>query len=112
MTDKPLVILHGEIKTPPLSQNARIQAGFLLRQLQKGILLSMPDSRPMPSIGKGCHALRIRDSASDKIWRIIYRIDPDAILIAEVIAKKTQKTPQQVISTCQKRFATYDSEVS
>ena len=112
MPDKRLVILHGEIKTPPLSQNARIQAGFLLRQLQKGISLSMPDSRPMPSIGRRCHELRIRDAASDKIWRIIYRIDPDAILIAEVFAKKTQKTLPQVITTCQKRLAAYDSEVS
>ena len=111
MPDKLLVILHGEIKTPPLSQNARIQAGFLLRQLQKGILLSMPDSRPMPSIGKRCHELRIRDATADKIWRVIYRIDVDAILIAEVFAKKTQKTPPQIITTCQKRLAAYDLEV-
>ncbi len=26
--DKPLVWLHGEIKTPPLSSEARIEAGF------------------------------------------------------------------------------------
>ncbi len=32
MSDKLLIILHGEIKTPPLSQNARIQARFLLRK--------------------------------------------------------------------------------
>jgi hypothetical protein len=31
--DKPLVWLRGEIKTPPLSTNARLEAGFLLRQL-------------------------------------------------------------------------------
>ena len=86
--DKPLIILHGDIKTPPLSQNARIQAGFLLRQLQRGMLLKMPDSRPMPSIGKRCHELRIRDGDADKMWRIVYRIDPDAILIAEVFPKK------------------------
>lgn len=112
MPDKPLVILHGGIKTPPLSQKARIQAGYLLRQLQKGILLGMPHSRSMPSIGKGCHELRIRDASKDLIWRIIYRIDRDAILIAEVFPKKTQKTPPQVIAACQKRFTAYDLEVS
>jgi hypothetical protein len=31
--DKPLVWLHGEVKTPPLSAAARVEAGFLLRQL-------------------------------------------------------------------------------
>ena len=34
--DKPLVWLHGEIKTPPLSTAARLKAGFLLRALQRG----------------------------------------------------------------------------
>ena len=53
--DKPLIWLRGEIKTPPLSMNARLEAGFLLRQLQRGEMLSMPHSRPMPSIGNRCH---------------------------------------------------------
>lgn len=34
--DKPLVILSGEIKTPPLTASARVEAGYLLRRLQKG----------------------------------------------------------------------------
>jgi hypothetical protein len=35
-TEKPLVWLHGEVKTPPFSSAARIEAGYLLRQLQMG----------------------------------------------------------------------------
>jgi hypothetical protein len=46
--DKPLVWMHGEISTPPFSENTRIEAGYLLRQLQKGKSLSLPQSRPMP----------------------------------------------------------------
>ena len=84
--DKPLIILHGEIKSPPLSREARLHAGYLLRQLQKGIMLGMPDSRPMPSIGKRCCELRINDAGTSKTWRIVYRIDSDAVLIAEVFA--------------------------
>ncbi|BAS59770.1 hypothetical protein NIES2135_06950 [Leptolyngbya boryana NIES-2135] len=34
--DKPLVWLRGEIKTSPFSQEARLEAGFLLRRLQQG----------------------------------------------------------------------------
>jgi hypothetical protein len=48
MADKPLVWLHGEIKTPPFSRAARIEAGFLLRRLQRGEQITMPASRAMP----------------------------------------------------------------
>jgi len=58
--DKPLVWLHGELKTPPFSREARIEAGFLLRRLQKGELLSMPSSRPMSSLDGRCHELPSR----------------------------------------------------
>ena len=104
--DKPLVWLHGEIKTPPFSPSARIEAGVLLRQLQRGESLSMPHSRPMPIIGPRCHELRINDA--EVIWRIIYRIDADAIIIGEVFSKKTGKTPQKVIDICKRRFRDYD----
>ena len=104
--DKPLVWLKGEVKTPPFSQEARIEAGFLLRRLQQGENIGLPHSRPMPSIGAHCHELRIRDA--DKNWRIIYRVDEDAILIVEVFNKTTRKTPDQVIEKCQKRLSQYD----
>ena len=104
--EKPLVILHGEIKTPPFSHEARIEAGTYLRMLQKGLPLSMPISRPMPSLGPRCAELRIVDE--DVTWRIIYRADADAILLAEVFAKKTQATPRSVLDVCKKRLRAYD----
>ncbi len=105
MADKPIAWLHGEVKTPPFSAEARIKAGFLLRRLQQGESLGMPDSRPMTSIGKGCHELRIKDI--DKTWRIIYCIDEDAIVILEVFAKKSQKTSRKIINVCKQRLAHY-----
>mgnify|MGYP001493774762 CR=1 FL=1 len=105
--EKPLVWLHGEIKTPPFTASARLEAGFLLRKLQKGELLGLPHSRPMPSIGLRCHELRINDSQGT--WRIIYRIDEDAIVILEVFQKKTNQTPKKVIETCQRRIKLYDA---
>jgi phage-related protein len=59
----------------------------------------------MPSIGGHCHELRVRDR--DKIWRIIYRINDDAIIIVEVFSKTTRTTPKTVIEVCQKRLARY-----
>ena len=43
--DKFLVWLSGEVKTPPFSAEARLEAGFLLRRLQQGEKLSLPHSR-------------------------------------------------------------------
>jgi phage-related protein len=107
LPDKPLVWLHGEVKTPPFSLVARLEAGFLLRKLQRGESLSLPHSRPMPSIGPHCHELRIDDTTGT--WRIIYRIDLDAIIIVEVFEKKTPQTPQRVIALCQQRLRRYDT---
>jgi phage-related protein len=104
--DKPLVWLHGEIKTPPFSPEARVEAGVLLRRLQGGEKLALPHSRPMPSIGTRCHELRILDAQAT--WRIVYRLDSDAVVIAEVFGKKTRATPQQVIDVCQRRLRAYD----
>ena len=104
---KLLAWLEGEIKTPPLSREARVEAGTLLRRLQEGESLGMPHSRPMPSIGARCHELRVRDEDHD--WRVIYRIDADAIVIADVFSKKTGKTPRKVIDNCKRRLARYDA---
>lgn len=58
---KPLAWLHGEVKTPPFSARARAEAGYLLRLLQEGERLGLPESRPMPRIGSNCHELRVVD---------------------------------------------------
>ena len=104
--DKPLWWLRGEVKTPPFSKEARLGAGYLLRRLQRGEKLAMPHSRPMPAIGGRCHELRIVDG--DSTWRIVYRTDPDAVIIAEVFKKKTPQTPTRVIATCKARLREYD----
>jgi phage-related protein len=110
MDEKPLRWLHGEVKTPPMSVEARREIGVLLRELQEGEQLSMPHSRPMPGIGSRCHELRVNDQ--NKTWRLVYRIDPEAIVILEVFEKKTSQTPQQVIEACQRRLKLYQASRS
>ena len=67
----------------------------------------MPISRPLPAIGVRCAELRIVDE--NTTWRIIYRVDADAVLIAEVFAKKTPATPRTVINVCKRRLRDYDA---
>jgi phage-related protein len=106
--DKPLVWFHGEVTSPPFSREARLETGYLLRLLQHGESIGMPHSRPMPSIGPRCHELRVPDKSAS--WRIMYRIDSDAIVLIEVFSKKSGKTPKHVIEVCKHRLKDYDSE--
>jgi phage-related protein len=98
--------LSGEVKSPPFSAEARIEAGYLLRLIQAGQNLSMPHSRPMPVIGMRCHELRIQDQK--QTWRIVYRVDVDAVVIADVFAKTTQATTATAIKNSQRRLRAYD----
>jgi phage-related protein len=103
---KPLRWLGGEVKTPPMSVEARRELGFLLRQLQEGENLSLPHSRTMPIIGKACHELRVIDRT--KTWRLFYHLDAEAIVILEVSEKKTQQTSKATLDVCSKRLKNYE----
>lgn len=107
MASRIVVWLTGEsLKRPPFSKEAKLDAGYLIWMLQNGELLGLPHSRPMPSIGRRCQELRIRDE--DVTWRIIYRIDLDAIVIVMFFKKKTAATPKGVLETSKKRLKEYD----
>ena len=108
--NKPLVWLRGKVKTPPFSAEARVEAGFLLRRLQKGDSLGLPHSRPMPSIGSQCNELRINDE--NQTWRIVYHVATDAVVVLDVFSKKTAATPNEVLTNCRRRLAAYIRIVS
>jgi predicted XRE-type DNA-binding protein len=79
-THKPLAWLSGVITTPPMPEGARVQAGSLLRSLQRGDQLGMPHVRAMPSIGAGVLELRITDGT---------RCDRGAALLSKEDAEDT-----------------------
>ncbi len=107
---KPVIWLRAEVKTPPLSEAARLEAGFLIRMLQAGERLGMPQSRPISGIGRRCHELRIDDGG--RTWRIVYRVDDDAVVIVHVFSKKSRKTPKAVVDLCRRRLKAYDGSVT
>lgn len=104
---KPVVFLRGEIKSPPFTGEARYEVGMLLRLLQEGILLGLPHSRPLPSIGPRCHELRVKDARHE--WRIVYRIDPDAIFVASVFAKTGKSMQQREFAKATRSLRDYDA---
>ena len=84
---KRLFVLKGEIKTPPMSKDARGETGWLLRHLQEGETLGMPHFRPMPGIGQNCHELRVNDKHAS--WRVVYYVAPSEL---------TSLIPQRILS--------------
>ena len=71
--------------------------------LASGITLSMPISRPLPSIAKGLHELRISKRSGE--YRIFYVIRVgDAIYILHVAHKKTQKTDARTLHLIKTRL--------
>lgn len=67
----------------------------------------MPHSEPLPEIGPRCHQLRVNDAKAN--WRIVYRVDQDAIVLLEAYRKTTKRTPQHIKDVCRARLSQYDS---
>ncbi len=72
----------------------------------RGERLALPHARAMPTVGRRCIELRVRDE--DANWRIMLRVDEDAVVVVEVFEKKTRKTPKRVIEAAKARLKRYD----
>lgn len=74
-----------------------------LARLQEGHMLSMPLSRPMPSIGRGFHELRFRHRSG--VYRVIYCLAGAGIVhVLHAFKKKTRETPWQNMEMARRRF--------
>lgn len=84
-------------------EEIRADSADALARLQEGHLLSLPLSRPMPSIGRGVHELRLRDRSG--IYRIVYYLaGAGRIHVLHAFKKKTRETPWQNIHITKKRL--------
>jgi phage-related protein len=85
------------------SASIRRQIGEALRDLQKGVNLGMPLSRPMPAVASGVCELRARDEgATARVFYLTSR--SDAILVFHGFQKKSQKTPAHEIDLARRRL--------
>jgi phage-related protein len=81
----------------------RRELGKAIFELQKGVALGMPLSRPMPSIAPGVEELRIRDRTG--IYRTLcYSRSPRGVLVVHAFIKKTQTTSKQDVDLGRKRL--------
>ena len=99
---KPLFVVRSEIKTPPMAEATRVRVGWLLRLRQEGEPISMPDSRPMPQIDPRCHEFRVKEG--DSAWRVIYSLEPQAVVVLTAFKKKSQSTPTAIKARARSRL--------
>src|SRR5712692_4078392 len=84
-------------------EDVRRELGKAIFDLQKGDVLVMPLSRPMPSVGAGVSELRIQDRSG--IYRVFYyRRSARGILVFHAFVKKTQTTPRRELNLARTRL--------
>ena len=77
-------------------------AGHQLDKVQRG--LQPDDFKPMPTIGKGVEAIRIRDDSG--IYRVVYTARlADAVFALHAFQKKAQRTSTHDIDIAKARFS-------
>ena len=90
-----------ELKDAPINIIQDVFA--LFDDLMAGKNLGMPISRPLPSIAKGLHELRLSGRSGES--RVFYVIHVgSAIYVLHATAKKTQKTDRRTIELIKSRL--------
>ena len=77
-----------------MDERTRLRVGFMLRLLQNGESIPMPHSKPMPQIDSRCHELRVKER--DTAWRVIYSLEPEAVVVLATFKKMNQTTPERI----------------
>ena len=99
------VIMHPKAREAIRSfpEEVKDKLGQSLLDVQSGIKLMMPRSRPMPSVAVGVEELRVK--GRDGIYRAFYYTrDERGILLFHAFVKKTQKTPPLKIELGKRRL--------
>ena len=83
--------------------DARSEAGYALRDVQKG--LEPKDWKPMKSIGVGVREIRLKDEQG--IFRVVYVTKYlDRVLVLHAFKKKTEKTAKKDLDIAKQRLKT------
>ena len=72
-------------------------------RLEVGLMLSMPLSRPMPSVGRGVHELRLNHRSGT--YRIVYAVGRDGqVILVHAFKKTTRATPVRSMTVARQRI--------
>jgi phage-related protein len=98
-----VVLSQAERELKKAPKDVKEDLFSLFDDLRAGKKLELPISRPLPSIAKGLHELRLSGRAGE--YRVFYVIKVgDAIYVVHATTKKTQKTDKRTIETIHARL--------
>ena len=99
ITFHPKALVFIRAQSPAIKR----EIGEALRDVQKGVSLGLPLSRPMPTVASGAHELRVRSPTT--AVRVFYFVKlANTIVVFHGFQKKTQKTPTHEIAVGQQRL--------
>ena len=97
------IVKQCEKELKDFPETVREDLADALALLDEGVNLSMPLSRPMPSIGSGVHEIRLKDRSG--VYRVVYFIRKQAdIWLIHAFQKKSQQTPKENIELAKQRL--------
>ncbi len=86
-----------------LPEDIRGDLADALARLDAGLSLAMPFSRPMPSIGRGVHELRLKDRSGQ--YRVVYALVlRGSVHVLHAFKKTTEATPKRNIAVAKRRL--------
>jgi phage-related protein/predicted XRE-type DNA-binding protein len=86
-----------------LPRSVREDLADAIARLEEGHRLSMPLSRPMPSIGSGVHELRLRERSG--VYRVIYvLLSKGSVALLHAFKKTTEATTRHDVEIARARL--------
>jgi phage-related protein len=86
-----------------LPEEIRGDLADALARLDAGLMLSMPLSRPMPTVGRGVHELRLKDRSGG--YRAIYAlVTSGRVHVLHAFKKTSQETPLRSLELARRRL--------
>ena len=86
-----------------LPEEIRGDLADALARLDAGLMLTLPLSRPMPTIGRGVHELRLRDRSG--VYRVVYALHTrGAVHVLCAFKKTTQATSARNLELARTRL--------
>ena len=99
---KPITFLGDSLsRLRDFPQEARSEAGFQLRKVQRGN--DPTDWKPLKTVGPGVREIRIRENSG--AFRVVYPATvADTVLVLHAFQKRTQQTAQHDIDLATNRL--------
>jgi phage-related protein len=98
-----VIVPACEREITALPNEVRADLADALARVDAGLMLSMPLSRPLPTVGRGVHEIRLKDRSGQ--YRVIHALVWRGVVhVLHAFKKTTQATSHRDIEIARKRL--------